>query len=254
MVTMSSKVSEIIKKRREELGYDLNICSSQLKIQKKFLEGIENNDYTMFDNSFQAQGFVQNYCELLGISPLTLVPRWRKETLDFFKNEEREKDLYFKPSKKRKVNIVLTTDKLINFSLLTFFLGFLIYIFYNYSQAVRAPLLEISSPENNTISETDIIDVFGKTDRDAELKLNNDKITIHTDGNFSTSIKLSEGINTFRFTSVNPYQQETVKVLTVIYRPKKIEIYNPPVEITQTVPAISLPASSLPSSLTNPKN
>jgi len=97
------------------------------------------------------------------------------------------------------------------------------------------------------ITEADIIDIFGKTDKDAELRLNNDKITIHTDGNFSTSIKLSEGINTFKFTSINPYKKETVKVLTIIYRPKRIEIYNPPIETSEKLDSNSKPATSLPS-------
>jgi cytoskeletal protein RodZ len=230
MLSMGSKIGEILKNRREDIGLDYGICSSQLKIQRKYLEGIENTDYSMFDNSYQALGFIQNYIEFLGLNPVTLIPRWRKEVLDFFKNEDTFKDVYFKPKKKRKVSIILTADKIINSALIFLFLIFLTYIFYTYQQTTSAPMLEITSPENNQITEADIIDIFGKTDKDAELKLNNDKITIHTDGNFSTSIKLAEGINTFKFTSINPYKRETVKILTIIYRPKKIEIYNPPIE------------------------
>lgn len=244
---MSFKIADIIKSRRESLGFDLNICSTQLKIQRKYLEGIENNDYSCFENSFQALGFVQNYMEFLGLNSVTLIPRWRKEVLDYFKNEDLHKEAYFKPQKKRKVSIILTADKLINLSLIFLFLGFLIYIFYTYQQTISAPKLEITSPDNNMITEADIIDIFGKTDKDAELRLNNDKITIHTDGNFSTSIKLSEGINTFKFTSINPYKKETVKVLTIIYRPKRIEIYNPPIETSEKLDTNSKPATSLPS-------
>jgi len=249
---MSSKIGEIIRSRREELGFDLSICSSQLKIQPKYLEAIEKGDYDLFENSFQAQGFVQNYIEFLNLNPVALIPRWRKEVLDYFKAEDTLKESYFKPQKKRKVNIILTADKIINTSLVLLFIGFLAYIFYTYQQTISAPKLEITSPENNQITEADIIDIFGKTDKDAELKLNNDKITIHTDGNFSTSIKLSEGINTFKFTSINPYKKETVKILTIIYRPKKIEIYNPPVESNKSSPSNSIP-SSIPNSLPTKK-
>lgn len=242
---MSLKISDIIRNRRESLGFDITICSAQLKIQRKFLEGIENNDYSSFENSFQALGFVQNYMEFLGLTPVTLIPRWRKEVLDYFKNEDTAKETYFKPQKKRKVNIILTADKLINLSLIFLFVGFLVYIFYTYQQTISAPKLEISSPENNMITEADLIDIFGKTDKDAELRLNNDKITIHTDGNFSTSIKLAEGINTFKFTSINPYKKETVKILTIIYRPKRIEIYNPPVETSEKIDQITKPSVNL---------
>jgi cytoskeletal protein RodZ len=245
---MSSKIGDIIRNRREDLGLDLSICSSQLKIQKKYLEGIENNDYSMFENFYQAIGFVQNYLEFLNLSAVTLIPRWRKEVLDYFKGDDKYKENYYKPKKKRKVNIILTADKLINFSLIFIFIGFLSYIFYTYQQTMSAPLLDITSPENNHITEQDIVDIFGKTDKDAELKLNNDKITIHTDGNFSTSIKLAEGINTFKFSSKNPFNKETVKILTIIYRPKKIEIYNPPVESSKVIDTTE-PKSTIPSSL-----
>jgi len=252
---MSSKIADIIKNKRENLNLDLNFCSQQLKIQRKFLEGIENNDYSVFENSFQALGFVQNYIEFLNLNPVALIPRWRKEVLDYFRNEDTQKEAYFKPQKRRKVNIILTAEKLINVSLICLFLGFLIYIFYTYQQTISAPKLDITSPENNMITESDIIDIFGKTDKDAELKLNNDKITIHTDGNFSTSIKLSEGINTFKFTSTNPYKKETVRILTIIYRPKKIEIYNPPVETSvkneATQPVNSIPNATIPAKKTN---
>ena len=98
---MGSKIGEIIKNRREELWYDLLICASQLKIQTKYLEGIEAGNYEIFENSFQAQGFVQNYMDFLNLNSVTLIPRWRKEVLDFFKAEDIFKESYFKPQKKR---------------------------------------------------------------------------------------------------------------------------------------------------------
>jgi hypothetical protein len=122
------------------------------------------------------------------------------------------------------------------------------------------------------VVEADLIDVYGKTDQDAILKINNEKLTIQTDGNFATSLKLSEGINNFKFSSINPFGKETVKILTIIYRPRKIEIYNPPVEnsssIITSTPKSEVKISTAPSSApvqkinttatstvtTNPKN
>ena len=92
------------------------------------------------------------------------------------------------------------------------------------------PLLDITNPQNNFVTTEDLIDVFGKVDKDAELRINNEKIIIQTDGSFSTSLKLVEGFNTFKFTSKNPYGVTNDKVLQIIYRPKKIEVYNPPTE------------------------
>lgn len=246
---MTSKVGDLIRKRREELQLDIEFCSSNLKIQERYLRGIENDDYSMFENSIQAQGFVQNYAELLGLNVVTLIPRWRKDVLDFFKNEETFSKNYYSPKKKRKINIVLTSEKIINFSFIILVIGFATYIAINYRNTVSSPLLEITNPENNSVVEDDLVDIFGKTDKDAELRINNEKITIQPDGNFATSIKLAEGFNTFKFTSINPYKKESTKILTIIYRPRKIEIYVPPKE--DTLP--SLESKTLPSSTTPEK-
>lgn len=243
MYVMSSKVGDLIKKRREELGITIVFCSNNLKIQSRYLEGIENDNYSMFENSIQAQGFVQNYLELLGLNTVTLIPRWRKDVLDFFKEDDLTKLNYFKPKKKRKINIVLTTEKLINVGFLSLIVIFFIFILINYSNNISAPKLQITKPDNNSIVEVDLLDIFGVTDKDAKLRLNNDEIQILPDGNFSTSIKLSEGINNFKFTATNPYNRETSFVLQVIYRPKVIEVYNPPVESIEKVKVDTVPAT-----------
>lgn len=230
MKVMSTKIGDLVKKRREELGITVIFCSNILKIQPKFLEGIENENYSMYENNIQAQGFVQNYLELLGLNKDSLIPRWRKDVLDFFKENDAEKINYFKPVKKRKINIVLTTEKLINVGFLALIICFILFVVINYNNNISAPKLQIIKPENNSIVEVDLLDIFGLTDKDAKLKLNNDDIQILPDGNFSTSIKLSEGINNFKFTAINPYNRETSYVLQVIYRPRVIQIYNPPAE------------------------
>lgn len=223
-------IGQYIKNIRESRKLDIEFCSSNLKIHKKFLEAIENNEYKIFDNYFQAQGFVQNYMEFLEIKVSDYIPRWRKEYYEEFDFDEQSTRMYYKPKKRRIYNFSLSLNMLIYIIIGLIVTGFLGYIFFSYRELLNSPTLVISNPKSNDVVDIDLIDVFGKTDQDAILKINNEKLTIQTDGNFATSLKLSEGINNFKFSSVNPYGKETVQVLTIIYRPRKIEIYNPPVE------------------------
>ncbi len=235
-------IGQYIKNIRESLKLDIEFCSSNLKIHKKYLEAIENNEYKIFDNYFQAQGFVQNYMEFLDIKVPDYIPRWRKEYYEEFDFDEQSTRMYYKPKKRRIYNFSLSINMLIYIIIGLIVTGFLGYIFFSYRELLNSPTLIISNPKSNDVVDIDLIDVFGKTDQDAILKINNEKLTIQTDGNFATSLKLAEGINNFKFSSVNPYGKETVQVLTIIYRPRKIEIYNPPAE-------------NLPSSIeTSPKN
>lgn len=224
---------EFVKKVREERKLDLDFCSNNLKIHRKFLEGIENNNYQNFNNYFQAQGFVQNYLEFLELNVSDYLPRWRKEYYDEFSHDNETTRAYYQPKKKRVYNFSLSLTSILYILAGSVVLGFLIWAFISYQSLLSLPNLEITSPKSNNVVEADLIDVFGKTDQDAILKINNEKYTIQTDGNFSTSLKLSEGINNFKFSAVNPYGKESVKILVIIYRPKKIEVYNPPVENTE---------------------
>ena len=221
---------EHIRNIREEKKLDLDFCSNYLKIHRKFLIAMEENNYKLFDNYFQAQGFVQNYLEFLEIKPSEFMPRWRGDFYTEFDHYDEKKENFYKPKNKKILNFSVSLGKLLyGFAglIILIFLGF---IGYQYNETLSSPQLEIFKPQTNDVVDVDLVDIFGKTDSDAILKINNEKITIATDGNFSTSLKLAEGINTFKFTSINPYGKETVRILHIIYRPRKIEIYNPPIE------------------------
>lgn len=224
---------ENIKNIREKNGLDIDFCSNQLKIHKKYLNAIEENNYKIFDNYFQAQGFVQNYLEFLDLKISDYIPKWRSDFYEDFeldKSKVQKTEEFYKPKKRVIFNFSLSLNGLIQIFLVILAVSFLSYIGYTYQTLVTSPKLEITNPKTNDVVEVDLIDVFGSTDQDAILKINNEKINIKTDGSFSTSLKLSEGINNFKFSSLNPYGKETTVFLTIIYRPKKIEIYSPPSE------------------------
>jgi len=48
-------VGEVIKKKRESLGKNLNVVLADTKIQRRFLEYIENNEFDKFDSSRSLQ-------------------------------------------------------------------------------------------------------------------------------------------------------------------------------------------------------
>lgn len=240
-----------LKNIREDRKLNIEFCSNSLKIHRKYIEGIENDDYKVFTSYHQALGFVQNYLEFLDLKVDELTRKWRSEFYEHFDHKEKTYTRYYKPKKRIMVNFNMSLAKVIYIFSGVIILSFFSYIAFSFSQTLSNPVLDIYNPKNNDVVEDDLIDINGKTDSDSVLKINNEKIVIQTDGNFSTSLKLSEGINTFKFTSLNPYGKETVKILTVIYRPRKIEIYNPPLE--EINPIIETKPTSKPAGLLNVK-
>ncbi len=86
-----------------------------------------------------------------------------------------------------------------------------------------APKMEliITSPENNTISEEEIIEITGKTDSKAIIAIvypDGEKLLeADEDGTFATEISLTGGDNLIEISAFNDQGDEAREVLTVVY-------------------------------------
>lgn len=81
-------------------------------------------------------------------------------------------------------------------SFVLFLIVFFGYIFIQYRQLISPPFLEISSPKEGEVFDKTNIQILGKTDSDATVSVNNEKIALRENGEFSTNFTLPPGINT----------------------------------------------------------
>lgn len=56
-----------LKEARTAKGYSLDDLQSLTKIQKRYLSGIENEDYSMMPGSFYVRAFIKQYAEAVGL-------------------------------------------------------------------------------------------------------------------------------------------------------------------------------------------
>ncbi|WP_165967139.1 RodZ domain-containing protein [Jeotgalibacillus sp. S-D1] len=57
-----------LKEARENKGYSLEEVQALTKIQKRYLQGIEEGDYSMMPGSFYVRAFIKQYAEAVGLS------------------------------------------------------------------------------------------------------------------------------------------------------------------------------------------
>ncbi|MBI2414329.1 helix-turn-helix domain-containing protein [candidate division WWE3 bacterium] len=229
-------VGQILKTAREQKKFTLEDVHKFIKIHPKFLIALEEGEYQIFSNKIHAKGFLKIYSEFLGLDVPQVLAFWRREYEAMF--EKRESLLpKFKVNHLQKVGVVLTPS-LVLITLSVFLtLSFFSYLFYQYHTYSGAPKLDIYNPQNNVVINYEILDVTGKTDIDANLMINNQKINLDKDGGFATSIRLQPGLNTLSFLSVNKLQKETEEIRTIIYRnPEQENVSSilPVVESTQS--------------------
>lgn len=207
---------EILKKKRESLKKSLNTVSVDTKIQKRFLEYIENDQYDKFDSEVFASGFIKIYSKYLGLDVEKLLAIYRRGNLSS-KMKIEEKKNSKKITNRIKFHI---TPQILAITFLSIFLVLIIgYIGYQIYQYQRPPQLTILQPENEYKTHEEILLLKGNTQPSSVVVINGQQVEIDQLGYFEKKIILNSGVNTITVTSrKNSNEQlEVTKTLRVIY-------------------------------------
>ncbi len=206
---------EVLKKKRESLGKNLDVVSLDTKIQKRFLIYIEKNEFDRFESEIFLTGFIKIYSDYLNLDTHKVLALYRRSNpFGILKSDEPKKN-----KKKLKISNLLTPKILIT-TLLTFFLvGIFAYIGIQIYKFQSPPELEISQPLNESSIEEENIVVKGSTLNTAVLEINEKPVKVNNDGTFEYSIKLNPGINTITIRAQKNSNNilETVETLKVTY-------------------------------------
>lgn len=225
-------VGSILSAQREKRNLSLEDTHKFIKIHPKYLKAIENDDYSVFEGKVHAKGFLRIYSEFLGLDPFEILALWRREYEPTFDKSKHEKFFRIKPLETSK--IIITPATLAGVSIFILIILFFGYLYFQYRSYTDSPKLEIYHPENNILVSSDILDITGKTDLDADVFINNQKVVLSQDGGFAISIKLKEGLNTLSFVALNKLDKKTEIVRTIIYRPNQAASSKEVTESTQS--------------------
>ncbi|WP_176222243.1 helix-turn-helix domain-containing protein [Tuberibacillus sp. Marseille-P3662] len=74
-----SELGQLLKETRDNQNMTLEDLQEITKIQKRYLEAIENGDYTKLPGKFYARAFVKSYAEAVGLDPYDLFEQYDHE-------------------------------------------------------------------------------------------------------------------------------------------------------------------------------
>lgn len=180
-------VGEILKNQRELLGIQLSKVEKDIKIRLKFLQAVENNQWTTFSSKIYISGIIKNYSQYLGLDP--------KRTLAFFRRDyEKLEPMKFKRKITSKYLTPETRNIVYILGIATFII-FFSYFGYQLKQYFSPPRLVILEPKTNLLKKKDKVKVVGKTEKDAEVTIFEDRVYQNKDGVFSYMLPLKVGKN-----------------------------------------------------------
>ena len=210
-------LGELLRSRREELNLSIQDAEVSSKVRAKFLISLERGDWSNLPSPVYIRGFALAYAKALGIGKEEASRAFEAE----FSLKKTQNPNEFSYKNLIKESKVIVTPRLIGYSFLSIFLLTMFgYIFFQVLNFAGSPNLQVSTPSNNIVLESDSAEISGITDNDTVLTVNNETIPVTNDGHFYASLKLHRGVNVIKVKASNKAKKETSEVLTVEYKPK----------------------------------
>lgn len=176
------KISEILKTARVEKKLTLVELADITKIKSSFIEAIEEEDWEALPPFPTVLGFVKSIATALSIDENMAVA--------VFKRDYPPKKLWISPKPD-------VTNKFIWSPKLTFTIGVGLillvlfgYLIVQYIHFVSPPQLSVDSPKDGQLINTGDVEVFGITDSDVKILVNNQPVEVSSDGKFKVNLEV----------------------------------------------------------------
>ncbi|MBI3954659.1 helix-turn-helix domain-containing protein [Candidatus Collierbacteria bacterium] len=203
---------EILRSARQESGLSLKELSRLTRIDVKYIQAIEANDYSKLPSATFTKGFIRNLSIHLNKNPQDLIALFRR---DYHTGAEPSPAISKTTS---------TSSRLSSFSqtlpLLLAGFVFLSYLIYQYRAILIPPRLELITPQPRLVL-TSPVTIEGQTSSDSIITLNSEtNLTPDPSGHFLTQISFPPGEITLLIEATNRFSRTNrLKIPLTIINP-----------------------------------
>lgn len=187
---------KLLKNKRTELKLSLQQIEQQIKIRKRFLEAVENDDYKIFSSSVYILGVLKNYSKFLGIDS--------EKTMAYFRRDFEKAESYSFNKSIKSIEFTPETKKILVAMLSLIFILFSAYFAYQFYRYLTPPKIFIVSPQKNKFRNIDQISITGKTEKQSVVTIYNEVIYPDSFGIFKYEFPLKKGPNILKIDVIGP--------------------------------------------------
>jgi len=227
---------EVLKNKRELLGKSLDRVSLDTKIQRRFIEYIENNQFDYFDSEVFLTGFIKIYAQYLELDVNKILALYRRSNPNqtFQKEKKAKREVFDNSKSKRNLNFLNPKTLLTGF-LILFLIMIVSYIGFQIYKFQSPPELKIVQPTNESEFTSEKILVKGETEPESTVEVNGTAVEVDKEGNFQREISLNEGSNTVTVRARKNNTLEKVEVVKVTYLKEEAEEEEKEEEIKENI-------------------
>lgn len=178
------KIGEILKNARRHKGYSYKDLENITKIKMNFVEDIEEERWQDLPSFPTVLGFIKSISGSLGLDEKMTVAIFKRDYSLDKPDVNPKKDIAPKPGWNPKTTFILGISLVV--------LSILGYLGFQYASFISSPKVIIESPIDGQIINGDTVKVFGSTQVDVKITVDNQPVLVDKDGKFSVDIRVSK--------------------------------------------------------------
>lgn len=208
-------LGEQLKQARDDAGLSLGDLSERTKIQVKYLERLENEEFDKLPKLVYVRGFIQKWASACQIESENLILQFYRENQPILNKSKKDEAL----SSVSSPSFIITSGHIISTLVFIAIAGLLGYFYYNQQLLSEAPEIEITSPmEVSSAVEEEVVVIKGELENIKEISINGYNVPVEGKASFEYPYRLQAGLNTvfIKAKAHNGKEVETVRKILKI--------------------------------------
>ena len=203
-------IGEIIRTARVDHALSEQQLSGLTRIDAKYIQALEENDFQKLPSATFTKGFVRNLAQALGKNPDEWVALLRRD----YQAAAFPISSVSPPRHQPKFSLASLFQSQMALLLLGS-LAFVIYLGFQYRAVITPPALAVINPQKDAVTISPVT-IEGKTVSGATVTINDDlKISPDSSGYFAAKLNFSPGQNEIKVSVTNRFSRTTTKVIPI---------------------------------------
>lgn len=201
-LAVEDTVGEKLRRARRARQLDIEPIAKRLKIRTEYLLAMENERFDKLPAGLYGKNFLKEYAMFLGLNPKELLGGLD----DGLFGEDKNNPFSQKVLKNRKLLVwpKIIKNILISGAILICFL----YLIFYFKNIITPPDLTVTDPDKNILTKISTITISGRTEPEAEVRINGETVLNNDKGVFSQTINLKRGLNSITVSAKKKYSRE----------------------------------------------
>lgn len=188
-----------LQQARLQRGLKIEEVARRLAIRQEYLIALEDGRPENLPSGLYSKNFLKKYASFLGLDFQEALSSWTDTAIT---------EDPFSHKKLGRKNLIVLPKIARNLLIATIIATCFLYLAFYFRRLVLPPELEVFSPPGNLATKETSLEISGRTEKEAEIKINGEVVLDNQDGLFRQNVNLKQGLNNIVIKAKKKYSQE----------------------------------------------